>query len=277
MNGFDFGRIKLEWLSFVSALGLMSRIPISLLIAGSSLDADHHHRSQIWYPWVGALLGLFLLVWLLMAPGNWSPLALAAVGIVVWVSFTGALHLDGLADSADAWVGGMAGDAKDSAEKTLCIMKDPTSGPMAIVVLILVLMLKVVFLAEILESIQGSALIFLMFIPMLARAWLLPLLYKTPYARQSGGMANDIASEFPFVAAAISFLICQILIMGILWLSDWGWMTWAALNLFAFAVFTLIRTACLRRIGGYTGDILGAFIELQELTLLFVLALLVSY
>ena len=57
--------------------------------------------------------------------------------LAVWVLLTGALHLDGVADCADAWVGGF-GDR----EKTFQILKDPRSGPIAVVVLVLVLLVK---------------------------------------------------------------------------------------------------------------------------------------
>lgn len=55
----------------------------------------------------------------------------------VWVGLSGGLHLDGLADTADAWIGGHA-----DRQRTLEIMKDPRSGPIAVVVLLLVLLLK---------------------------------------------------------------------------------------------------------------------------------------
>jgi adenosylcobinamide-GDP ribazoletransferase len=56
-----------------------------------------------------------------------DPGVAAALVLILWVWSTGALHLDGLADSADAWVGGLA-----SRERTLEIMKDPRSGPAAV-------------------------------------------------------------------------------------------------------------------------------------------------
>lgn len=67
----------------------------------------------------------------------------AALLLVFWVLATGALHLDGLADSADAWVGGL-GDR----ERTLAIMKDPCCGPAAVVALVVVLLVKFAALAQ---------------------------------------------------------------------------------------------------------------------------------
>ncbi|MEK1940892.1 MAG: adenosylcobinamide-GDP ribazoletransferase, partial [Pseudomonas sp.] len=93
-------------------------------------------RSLLWYPVVGLLIGLLL--YGLDAVLNGAPVLLhAALILAAWVALSGALHLDGLADSADAWLGGF-GDR----ERTLSIMKDPRSGPIAVVTLVLVLLLK---------------------------------------------------------------------------------------------------------------------------------------
>ena len=92
-------------------------------------------RSLLFCPLVGRLFGL-VLWWgshLLQA----VPVPLhAALLLSLWVLLSGGLHLDGLADSADAWLGGF-GDR----ERTLQIMKDSRSGPVAIVTLVLVLLL----------------------------------------------------------------------------------------------------------------------------------------
>lgn len=297
-----------EIMSFLSALGLMTRIPITLiarLLSAAGIlpkhyllngyinfQPEHYNRSQIWYPWVGLFLGLLLGLVFILLPENWSALLSASVLLCIWVGLTGALHLDGLADSVDAWVGGMASNATDRVSKTLAIMKDPTSGPMAVTVLVLVLLLKVALIAQ-LVSTSLSLLAILTMAPLCARAWLLPLLYSTPYARKStsqvhgvqtleslnsqGGMATDIASDFPLRAAIISFVTSQVLILTtscVFALSiTSGFFLWLVINLFAALAYFIIRRATLNRIGGYTGDVLGAYIELQELGFLFVIAL----
>ena len=84
-----------------------------------------------------------------------APLLLhAALLLTAWVLLSGGLHLDGLADSADAWLGGF-GDR----ERTLTIMKDPRSGPIAVVTLGLVLLLKFTALVALIEQHNGAALI----------------------------------------------------------------------------------------------------------------------
>jgi len=286
--------LKFEYLGFVSALGLMSRIPVSLLLGKQKLTSEHHNRAQIWYPWVGAVLGVLLLIWVWITPDDWSSFSSAVVLVIIWVSFTGAFHLDGLADSVDAWVGGMVDKRgmsgnENLAEKTLAIMKDPTSGPMAVVALVLILLLKVALMAEILSSLHGASFVLLALIPTFARAWLLPFLYTTPYARhkkfdaqniqtselasRQGGMATDIASAFPEKAALTSFGVGQVAALLSLLFLGWSLWVWLGLNLAALVVCILIRNVSMNRIGGYTGDVLGALIELQEVTLLFMLTI----
>ena len=75
--------------------------------------------SLLWYPAVGLFFGLLLWGSALLLNRVASPLA-AAIVLTIWVGVTGALHLDGLADTVDAWAGG-----RRDRERTLAIMKDP--------------------------------------------------------------------------------------------------------------------------------------------------------
>ncbi|NCC95150.1 MAG: adenosylcobinamide-GDP ribazoletransferase, partial [Opitutae bacterium] len=93
-------------------------------------------QAVCWYPLIGLLLGVLIA----LAAAGLARLdtgVAAALVLLLWVWSTGALHLDGLADSADAWVGGLA-----SRERTLEILKDPRSGPAAITAILLLLLLK---------------------------------------------------------------------------------------------------------------------------------------
>jgi adenosylcobinamide-GDP ribazoletransferase len=143
------------------ALQFLSSLPIRLpgMPAPQQLG-----RSLLFYPLVGLLFGVIL--WALNLLLSGAPLLLhAALLLTVWVLLSGALHLDGLADSADAWLGGF-GDR----ERTLTIMKDPRSGPIAVVTLALVLLLKFTALVALIEQQQGLALII---VPLIGRAALL--------------------------------------------------------------------------------------------------------
>ena len=261
-----------EWQSFVAAMGLMSRIPAHWISFGA-LNKEHHHRAQIWYPAVGLILGSVIVFLGLAAPSHWHEFLTAALILTLWTALTGALHIDGLADTADAWVGGMG-----NRKRTLDIMKDPTSGPIGVTTVVLCLVGKCALITQLLAQHQ---ILPLMLVPMLARAWLLPLIANLPYARasheeQPGGMANAISQGLPKCAALISFILVYVITLVVLVVGNNDLVTFVALILFSGFTCFLIYRQTKQRLGGYTGDILGASVELQELTLLFALALFIA-
>lgn len=234
----------------LAALGFLTRLPMPDSAYG---DERARAASLAWYPLVGLLIGLLLI---LLAGLCCHSASLLSAGLLVtaWVALTGALHLDGLADSADAWVGGL-GDR----EKTLAIMKDPRCGPAGVVVLVLSLLLKFAALASL-----GSTLwIALLLAPGLARASLTALFLTTPYVRSGGlGIALTAAPRRGcIVALACSAAACLL----------FGWRGLLALFL-ALVVLGLWRQACLHRLGGFTGDTAGALAEMVEVVVLIGLA-----
>ena len=242
-------------LPFWIALQFLSSLPIRLPGMPAPQELG---RSLLFYPLVGLLFGgiLWGLNWLMLG----APLLLhAALLLTVWVLLSGALHLDGLADSADAWLGGY-GDR----ERTLTIMKDPRSGPIAVVTLVLVLLLKFAALLALIEQQHALALII---VPLLGRSALLGLFLTTPYVR-AGGLGQALADHLPRSAGkwvlAVSGLAC-VLIAGL--------SGFFALVL-AVVLFAWLRRVMLRRLGGTTGDTAGALLELLEVAMLVGLALI---
>ena len=231
------------------ALQFLSSLPIRL---PGMPEPQQLGRSLLFYPLVGLLFGVILWVFNLVLAG--APLLLrAALLLTVWVLLSGALHLDGLADSADAWLGGF-GDR----ERTLTIMKDPRSGPIAVVTLVLVLLLKFCALLALVE--QGHA-VMLIIVPLLGRAALLGLFLTTPYVR-AGGLGQALADHLPRRAGwwvlGASALAC-LLIAGVKAI--------VALVV-AFVGFVWLRQVMMRRLGGTTGDTAGALLELLEVAVL---------
>jgi adenosylcobinamide-GDP ribazoletransferase len=234
------------------ALQFLTRLPVTL--AGMPAP-EQIGRSLLFYPLVGLLIGLLLLFAQHLLSDS-AVLLQAALLLTVWVGISGGLHLDGLADSADAWVGGF-GDR----ERTLAIMKDPRSGPIAVVVLVLLLLLKFAALVALLESGSGLQ---LLLVPWLARC-LLPLLFlTTPYVR-SGGLGQALAEHLPrqqlpwmLAANAVAMLL-------------FGWPALLAL-LVAGVMFIWLRILMLKRLGGATGDTAGALLEIAECAVLLALA-----
>ncbi len=230
---------------FWIALQFLSSLPVTLPGMPTPRQVG---RSLLYYPLVGLLFGLVL--WLASHWLGGVPAALhAALLLTLWVLLSGALHLDGLADSADAWLGGF-GDR----ERTLQIMKDPRSGPAAVVTLVLVLLLKFCALWALIE--QGAGLQ-LMLAPVIGRAAMLGLFLCTPYVRP-GGLGQALADHMPRRAAGWVLLTCAGLGLA---LTGWAMVLTAV-------VFVALRRVMCNRLGGTTGDTAGALLELLELTVL---------
>lgn len=233
---------------FLIALQFLTRLPVRLTLSPAPSEIGH---SLLYYPLIGLLLGAMLsgISWLLS--GVAVPLS-SALLLFFWVIMTGALHLDGLADSMDAWVGGL-GDR----DRTLSIMKDPYCGPMGVTAVVLILLIKYGAICGL--SIIGNNYL-LLIAPLLGRA-VLPLLFiTTPYVRPSG-LGAALASQVPRKAAIGVIMLCLAsnLIAGVAGLCS---------LLGTIGIFLIARLMMMRRIGGTTGDTAGALVELTEATVL---------
>lgn len=237
------------------ALQFLSSLPIRL---PGMPEPEQLGRSLLFYPLVGLLFGLIL--WVLNLALSGAPLLLhAALLLTVWVVLSGALHLDGLADSADAWLGGF-GDR----ERTLTIMKDPRSGPIAVVTLVLVLLLKFAALLALIE--QGHGLV-LIIVPLLGRAALLGLFLTTPYVR-AGGLGQALADHLPRKAG---WRVLGLSALGCVLIAGFGAVVALVISV---VVFVWLRQVMMRRLGGATGDTAGALLELLEMVVLVGLVLI---
>jgi len=218
-------------------------------------------QSVLWYPFTGLLLGGLIasVAWLMTGA---EPSVAAALVLIAWVWGSGAIHLDGSADSADGWVGGLG-----SRERTLEIMKDPRCGSMGVTVTALILIAKFAGLQALLAHGDGWLLLGL---PLLGRVQLPLLLLTTRYAR-SHGMAFEQAQHLPrragwLVVSAV--LIAEILIVG----TVQHWILAATLALVTVGILWVMRRAMLQRLAGFTGDTAGAVVEVTEMTLLLILS-----
>ena len=228
--------------SFLIALQFLTRIPVARHLHADDATLGY---SALYYPLVGFLIGVLLSA-LALVLSSVPETVVAAVVLSTWVWLTGGLHLDGLADCADASVGGM-GDR----QRSLQIMKDPAAGPIAVTVLLLVLLLKWVALVEL---IRQNNLIVLMLAPLLGRCAILLLMLSTPYVSPKG-LAEKIMENLPF-ADARWVVVISLAFAGLMI----GW----ANVLLAGIVLLWVRNMALLRLGGVTGDVYGAAVELVE-------------
>jgi adenosylcobinamide-GDP ribazoletransferase len=254
----------------LAALRFLTRVPLPAT-TDSPLDVTPVilGRSALCYPLVGLVLGTaLLLLWLGISSLTAAPpLATAALLLTFWVWSTGGLHLDGLGDCADAWVGGLG-----SRERTFKLLKDPLTGSMGVVALVMLLLIKFAALASLPEGLVGA--LILMLAPVLARAQLLALPLTTASARAEGlgaalekNLPRRAAGWVVALSGAATLLLCA---LAGLWLLGSVPVGVAGIVLFVW------RRSMLARLGGFTGDTAGALVELTEASLLLIAVLLVA-
>lgn len=236
---------------FLVAVQFLTRLPVRLTAPMSEKDVGY---SLLYYPLVGLIIGLILVGfgWLL---SGMPPQVSSALLVTAWILLTGGLHLDGLADSADAWIGGLG-----NREETLAIMKDPNCGPAGVSAIILVILLKFVSLHSL--NIAGEW-IAIVLATILARTLLLLLFLTAPYVRNNG-LGSTLAAFQPRQGSI--FVIT--LTVALIFLLTGNRYLWLLLT--AVAVFLLLRNLMLHRIGGITGDTAGALVEISEVAILLV-------
>lgn len=227
---------------FLLALSFLTRIPVPDL--GKPEPADFG-QAALYYPAVGLLVGtlLCLPIWLLP---HTPAVLLAAILTVLWAMITGGLHLDGLADSADAWLGGYGDE-----EKTHRILKDPLVGAAGVIALVSVLLLKFTALLVLLEN---GAWLAILLAPVVGRALILLLFLTTPYVR-AGGLASAVTEYLPRPNARWVTAIA---------LGMAGFFSLSGIAL-ALLGFWGLRHLMVQRIQGCTGDTAGASVEIGEM------------
>jgi adenosylcobinamide-GDP ribazoletransferase len=236
----------------VRSLALALRyLTIAPIPAGAHVEPTTLGRAAAWFPLIGLALGLAV------AGAEWVIAALfpalldALLTVTLWKLLTGGLHLDGLADCLDGLVGRDAGDR-------LRIMRDSRIGAFGAIGLILFLLLEVAAVSELAPAARWRT---LLAAPALARAMppLVALIFPPATPLGQGAMfRSGLTRARVIVAVALGGII-----------------TLAALGLAGLVVFVLAVAASVglgwfhtRQLGGVTGDVLGAVIEVAELIVL---------
>ncbi|MDH5720518.1 MAG: adenosylcobinamide-GDP ribazoletransferase [Spirochaetia bacterium] len=222
---------------------------------------DNYAQSLIWFPAIGFFLSLlFWLSVLIFKTANVVSSELIAVFILLLsVIFTRGLHLDGLADWADGFFGAY------EKNKILAIMKDTHIGVFGMIALLLIPLIKLISIARLIDH-NNEMFLFMPFA--ISRTGMVLLAVFLPYARSQGTGYNIVtrAKTAHFVAALmVSALTLYVLLnfTGVAFLS--GGMLFTALLGFWFY----------KKIGGVTGDLLGASNEIIETLILFFCAILI--
>lgn len=208
-----------------------------------------------WFPIVGLLIGGLLAGVDAVAARLWAPSAVAALDVILLILLTGALHLDGLGDTADGLYG------RRPAEKALAIMKDSRIGAMALVSVVAALALKWSGLA----TLGPDRFLLLVLIPAYSRGAMLFAIRGLPYGRKAGTGFDLFAT--PLTGRDFTGLA---LVVGLSLLLGWKALF---LNLFFFMAVAAVLAYYRRKIGCITGDMLGAMTELTESALFFLMAM----
>ncbi len=211
-------------------------------------------RAAAWFPVIGLLMGVLLLLVQVAAARLLGPFVAAVLVVAVWAALTGGLHLDGLADCCDGLL------VSAPRERRLEIMRDPRVGSFAVTGLVLALLLKT---AAVFSLETGSAAALgIVLAPVWARWWIL-LAARRPSARTDG-----LGSSFAAALTPRRLGVARVLPLVLLGIAAWfDWRSLVGVVLSGLACLGMLQLAQ-ARIGGITGDVLGAVVELTEVALL---------
>lgn len=232
-----------------AALAFLTRVPVGGRLA---LDGGDVARAGPAFPLIGAGLGAVAGGIAAGLASPLSPLMAAALALAAGTLLTGALHLDALADTADA-LGGR------SRERALQIMRDHAIGAYGAVAIALDLLIKAAALVALARD--GHVVAFAIAAGALSRAVPVPLAAALPYARPGEGLARSLAGSAAGRAAAAAATATLIAVLA----TGFDGLVLAGC---AAVLAVFLGAAFVRWLGGVTGDTLGAAVELTELAML---------
>lgn len=242
--------------NFFGALGFFTRLPVPAWVGYA---ADQLHDSARYFPLVGLLVGALGALAFVLAVLVWpKPLAvLAALALTIYI--TGAFHEDGLSDMADGFGGGW------TREQVLAIMKDSRVGSYGVIALVLMLLGRFLALLELPTAVLPWA---LLAGHSLSRCAATSLLKFLDYARadaapEASAKARPVARRLGWGELLVALCLC---LPGLFWLAPRVPPLALAQGLLLAVLATLwLGRLMARRLGGYTGDCLGATQQVSEL------------
>jgi len=237
---------------FITAWQFLTIIPISRRI---EVTAESLGRSMAVFPLVGLVLGSILVALDYLFAHIFPPAIVSALLFTSYIAMYGGFHLDGLADTVDGLAGG-----KDK-EHILKIMKDSSIGAIGVVALVLVLLVKYQAITSIPDAVRWRGLLIMPVIGRWTQVW---MTYGSSYARDSG-----LGRPFVEYVGKRELLIACTIAIVISWLT----LSWRGLVVIGAAALLgmLIKSFFNKKVGGITGDILGAGSELSELLVLLII------
>ncbi len=276
-----FQLVRVRMNNFLWALTFLTVIPVS------SKNGQGFHRTgavACWFPVAGLCIGVVLSICSVLFSAFFPPFIVYALVLVAYVATTGALHLDGLADTCDGVWGGKDKDSR------LSIMKDSRIGSFGAIGLICLLGLKYAGLVGVgdvttnghtlyaviltklsvpISPLSANVIPSLFVMPVMGRWSQVFAAALSPYARSNAGTGSFIVED----TTAWHVLCSTLLPLCLLWFfyASSGFVLFAIIVVFVLIWIWYIK----KKIGGMTGDTLGATNELVEL--IFLLSLLAIF
>jgi adenosylcobinamide-GDP ribazoletransferase len=224
---------------FWLALGFLTRLPTP---RRQSVEPGSMARAAVWFPAVGLIVGA------VVAASAWfgsriDPWLGALLALLAWVGVTGGLHLDGLADLADA-----LGAAHRDRDRLLAVLADPHLGAFGAIALVLQLLAKAVLLMLACKlGVSGWVLVLLPAWARLGALW---------WAQSLPPLKPGLGQSFAWTEGRRYSIAWLLVLLALAWLAP----VLAAMPL----VLLGWRQFLSARVGGMTGDCLGAGIEVSE-------------
>ena len=242
---------------FLIALQFLTILPLNIK---GKIEEKDFGRSLIYYPIVGLLIGLFL-AGIAYISAFLPPLVTSVLILVAWMVITGGIHLDGFADTCDGFYGNRP------KEDILKIMRDSRIGTMGAAGVVMLLLIKFATLS----SIRSEDLWKVLIITVVFARWSQVLVCSTSkYARDEGKAKYFIeyAKKSDMFIGALFTLLLNWLLMGV---------KGVILFVILLAVIFLFIQYAKRKIGGMTGDTIGAANEIAEAAALLFSLILLNY
>ncbi len=239
--------------AFLIALQFLTRIPVTVK---GNIEEEDLLKSVYFYPLIGLIIGIVLLIINQLVSGVMPSGVKPTVILASLVFLTGGLHMDGFMDTMDA----LGSGAKK--EKALEIMKDSRVGAFGVLGAVILLIVKLSFLQNLSINLFPVALLVM---PILSRLAVVASMPMADYAREGYGLGKvmiDKVSWKQVLVAAVFSLLIVFPVIGFKVLSISA----------VLMIFLMLWNGYLKRkIGGITGDTLGATIEMTEVVILTVM------
>ena len=244
--------------SLIIAFAMYSKVPMPRV----DWEKKALSWALCWFPLVGAVIGAVLCGWMALARYlGFGPLFFAAVALLIPIALSGGIHLDGFCDTCDAL------SSHQTRERKLEILKDSHTGAFAIICCGLYLLVFFACWSEVAAA--GRAALVLALGPVLSRSLSGLFAVTLPNARGTGLLATFTDTMDTAKARGVMVIWVVACVAAMLWLDLW---TGGAALLGAGLACLYYRVMSARQFGGVTGDLAGFFLQICELAMVLMVA-----